>query len=89
MTTRHSNQPTDRLLKAWQLIKQRSHFITPAEVAKAAQVNHDVAAEYLREWLEHGVLEPMPRYPKYVYARTMRWRTTAIARRLNQMSELH
>ena len=77
-------QPSAALLKAWQFLKGKEYFITPAQIAQAAQVGHDVAETYLQNWLEQGILERAPRYPRYVYHRAQNWHSRAIAQQLNR-----
>jgi hypothetical protein len=79
------NQPSEQLLKAWNFVCDQGSFITPEQIANVAQIGHDVASEYLREWFEQGVLERTPRYPEYVYSCAENWHKTAIAKKLNEL----
>ena len=80
-------RPPATLLKAWQCLKSEELFITPTQIAQAAQIGHDVAEDYLQNWFNHGILERTPRYPRYVYRRARNWHSRWVAQKLNQLTQ--
>lgn len=84
MTGIDLSNPPKQFLKAWNFIRRESEFITPERLAEAAQIGHDTAERFLKEWASHGVLRQTPRYPAYVYSRSIDWDRQKIAKHLSR-----